>query len=113
MTRIFRKFLLTAAALVVSASVAFAALSIDAAKSQGLVGEQPDGLLGIVTPSPSPELSALVGDINAERLRKYQDIAAKNGTQLSQVQAVAGQKLITTTPPGQYIKNASGSWQAK
>jgi uncharacterized protein len=113
MTRIVHKALMTAVAVVMSASMAFAALSLDAAKSQGLVGEQPDGLVGIVTAAPTSELAALVGDINAERLKKYQDIAARNGTQVGQVQAVAGQKLINSTPAGQYIKNASGSWQTK
>ena len=108
-----QKIVMTAAALLLSASIAFAALSLDAAKSQGLVGEQPDGLLGVVAASASPEVTLLVRDINAERAKKYQDIAARNGTPVEQVQAVAGQKLINATPPGQFIKNAAGGWQQK
>lgn len=110
---IAKKIILTAAALLMSASVAFAALSLDAAKSQGLVGEEPNGMLGSVSATPSAEVKALVDATNAERLKKYQDIAAKNGTQVDQVEAVAGQKLLTVTPAGQYIQNASGGWQKK
>lgn len=109
----FQKVVFAAAALIMSASVAFAALSVDAAKSEGLVGEQPNGLLGIVTTAPSPDVETLVSQTNAERLKRYQDIAARNGTQVEQVQAVAGEKLVSTTPPGQYIMNASGGWQKK
>ena len=113
MKSVFQKIILSAAAVVISASVAFAAISIDAAKSEGLVGEQPNGLLGVVTASPSADVQALVSQTNAERLKRYQDIAAKNGTQVEQVQAVAGEKLVTATPAGQYIMNAAGTWQKK
>lgn len=109
----FQKIVFAAAAVLMSASVAFAALSVDAAKSEGLVGEQPNGLLGIVTAAPSPDVQALVSQTNAERLKRYQDIATKNGTQVEQVQAVAGEKLVTATPAGQYIMNAAGTWQKK
>lgn len=109
----FQKVILTTAALVLSTSVAFAALTLDAAKTQGLVGEEPNGLIGSVAATPSADVKALVDATNAERLKKYQDIATKNGTQVDQVEAVAGQKLLTVTPAGQYIMNASGGWQKK
>jgi uncharacterized protein YdbL (DUF1318 family) len=113
MTKAFQKIILTAAAVFMSASIAFAALTIDAAKSQGLVGEKPDGLLGIVVATPSADVKTLVDTTNTERLKRYQDIAAKQGTQLEQVQAVAGQKLVSATPAGQYILAADGTWQKK
>jgi uncharacterized protein YdbL (DUF1318 family) len=106
-----KKFVMACAALALSTTMAFAALSLDAAKHQGLVGEQPDGLIGAV--QPSPEVSALVEATNAERLAKYKAIAAKNGTDVTQVQALAGKKLIAQTPSGEYILNAGGSWQQK
>jgi len=74
--------------------------------------EFPDGLIGIVS-GGSAEVKALVDSTNAQRLAKYQAIAAKNGTAVDQVQAVAGQKLIAGTPGGEYIMSASGSWQKK
>ena len=100
------------AALVLSSSMALAGMSLDDAKVQGLVGEQTDGLIGAVS-SASPDVKKLISETNDERLEKYKAIAAKNGTELKQVQALAGKSLISRTPSGQYIKNASGGWQQK
>lgn len=112
MINIIPKIALVVATLVMTATIAFAALTVDAAKAQGLVGERQDGLLGIVA-SATPDVTTLVNTVNAERLAKYQAIAAKNGTALDQVQALAGQKLIAGAPAGEYIQNASGGWQKK
>lgn len=105
-----KKFIATLAALMLVSGMALAALTLDAAKQQGLVGEQPDGLIGAVV--STPETAELVNTTNAERIERYKAIAEKNGTALNQVQAVAGQKLIDNTPPGQYVMTASG-WQKK
>jgi len=40
------------------------AISLDAAKAQGLVGEKPDGYIGAVG-SASPEVSALIRELNS------------------------------------------------
>lgn len=101
-----------AAALFLSTSIAFAALTLETAKQQGLIGEKPDGLVGVVS-GGAADVKALVESTNALRLSKYQMIAAKNGTPVDQVQAVAGQKLISSTPSGEFIMSASGSWQKK
>lgn len=87
------------------------ALDISEAKEQGLVGEQTDGLLGIV--ESSPEVKVLVADINERRLGKYSQLAEKNGMTLEQVLLLAGEKTIKKTPAGQYIQNASGQWVVK
>jgi len=87
-------------------------MSVESAKTQGLVGERQDGLLGVVA-SPTPELRQLVETTNAERLEKYKAIAEKRGTALDQVQAVAGKKLIDSASPGEYIQGAGGGWQKK
>lgn len=105
-----KKILLSFIALTLSASIALAALTLDAAKQQGLVGEQVNGLVGAV--SASPDVAALVDSTNAERMARYQAIASKNGTDVTQVQAVAGQKLIEQTPVGQYVQGAGG-WVKK
>jgi uncharacterized protein YdbL (DUF1318 family) len=106
------KIALTVAAMIVTTTMAFAAISLDAAKAQGLIGERPDGMLGIVS-AATPEVKALVDGTNAERLTKYEGIAGKNGTPVDQVQALAGKKLIDNTPAGQFIMNAGGGWQKK
>lgn len=113
MTNILKKTAMVCVALFMSASIAFAALSLPAAKSEGLVGEKPDGLLGIVTTAPSTEVQALVNSTNSQRMTKYNGIASKNNTPIDQIQAVAGQKLIAATAPGEYFMNASGGWQKK
>ena len=40
-------------------------------------------------------------------------IATKNGTNLDAVTALAGQKAIAKTAPGNYVQNASGGWEKK
>jgi uncharacterized protein YdbL (DUF1318 family) len=111
--KIITKLVLVGFMLFMTASIAFAALTVSAAKQDGLVGEQADGLLGIVAPNSSVELTALVDKTNEGRLALYKATAEKNGTTLEQAQAVAGQTLIKKAAPGEYIQNASGAWQKK
>ena len=87
------------------------ALELSDAKEQGLVGEQTNGLLGVV--EVSQQAADLVKDINARRLVKYKQIAEKNAMTLEQVSILAGQKAIKKTPAGQYIQNSSGQWVVK
>lgn len=110
--KIITKLMLVGFALFMTASVAFAAMTVEAAKQQGLVGERPDGLLGIVS-GGSPDVKQLVESTNSQRMAKYNAIASRNGTPVDQVQALAGQKLIKGTAPGEFFMNAAGSWQQK
>ena len=50
------------------------ALDVGGAKAQGLVGEQPDGYLGVV--KATPEAVSLAADINAKRREAYDAIDA-------------------------------------
>ncbi len=61
------------------AGAAFA-LDLDSAKSQGLVGEQPNGYLGVV--KATSEAVELVSDVNEKRRQAYQRIARENGISL-------------------------------
>ncbi len=80
------------------------------AKAQGLVGEQPNGYLGVVaTSAQAKEIADL---INQARKAEYQKLAAKNGIQLADVEAIAGKKAIEKTEPGQFIQ-LNGQWQKK
>ncbi|MCP4324057.1 MAG: YdbL family protein [Psychromonas sp.] len=87
------------------------AIELPDAKEQGLIGEQKNGLLGVV--ESSPEVEKLVKDINERRLGKYSQIAEKNGMTVEQVSLLAGEKTMKKTPAGQYIQNASGQWVVK
>lgn len=104
---IFLRTTALAAGLVLSAA-AFA-LELPAAKSQGLVGEQPSGYLGIVSKA-TPDVQALVNDINQKRKAAYQGIAQRNGTDITAVEQLAGKKAIEQTPAGQFVKLPSGEW---
>lgn len=92
-------------------SVVFAA-DLQGAKSQGLIGEQLNGYLGVVASSVSGEVKALVADVNSKRKKKYQSIAKENGTSLDTVELLAGKKAIEKTVSGNYIQSATG-WKKK
>ena len=110
MTRLF--LTLPLAMLILGIAPAFA-LDLMEAKTQGLVGEQTNGLIGIVTPPGNAELQALVKTTNAGRLQIYQENAKGQGISLEQMQGLAGQKLQTGTPGGQWIQDPSGHWIQK
>ena len=105
-----RKFMFAAVTALLIPQLAFA-LSLDQAKAQGMVGERPDGYLGIVT--GGAEVEALVKSINNQRRALYQESAAKNGTSQAAVEVVAGQKAQSMTPSGQYIQGSNGAWVKK
>ncbi len=86
------------------------ALSLDEAKSKGLVGEQANGYLG--TRDISAPVEALVADINAKRRTEYQKIAEKNGTTVGSVEVLAGKKALDATPKGQFV-STDGTWIKK
>lgn len=87
------------------------ALSLEEAKSKGLVGEDVTGYLGAV--QQTPEVMQLIKDINSKRRAKYEQIAQQNGTPVAAVEALAAKKAIEKTPSGEFIKSASGQWVKK
>ena len=93
------------------ASMAAYALDLDGAKGQGLVGEQPDGYLGVVKATPAAV--ELVADINQKRRDAYERIAKQNGITLDQVARLAGQKAIDKTDAGDYVRTPDGQWVTK
>lgn len=92
-------------------STSVLAASIGDLKTQGAVGELPNGYLGVVDSSNS-SASALVKDINAKRKAIYQKQASKNNISLGEVQKIAGKRNFQKTKTGNYIK-VSGKWVKK
>lgn len=80
------------------------------AKSAGLLGEQPNGYLGVVKAQGDAEEIAQL--INEARRAEYQRLAKDNGIQLSDVETIAGKKALEKTPDGQYIL-LNGKWLKK
>jgi len=116
----FRKMFVVGAALMALGVAAGAAIAqtpaqkslIDAAKSQGVVGEQADGYLGIRTPAAADSaLQGAVTTTNAARRQVYAASAAQAGTSAD----VAGARMFETQlqgriSSGQWFRNAQGQW---
>lgn len=113
-----RKYLVLGAALAmfgVAAGSAMAQTSaqkamIDAAKSQGVVGEQADGYLGVRTTADA-DVRAAVEATNAGRRQVY----ARSATEAGTTAAIAGSRMFETqllgrVSTGQWYRNAAGQW---
>ena len=83
--------------------------ALGGAKAQGLVGEQADGYLGVV--SNSGQAADIAAQINARRA-EYQKVANSSGASLADVEAMAGKKAMEKTPAGQYVQ-VGGKWVKK
>lgn len=85
---------------------------IDAAKAQGIVGEQADGYVGVRVPAQADAaLRAAVEATNAGRRAVYAQSAAAAGTTAD----VAGARMFESQlyprlAPGQWYRNAQGQW---
>lgn len=105
-----RKFIIAAATLILLPQLAFA-LSLEEAKSKGVVGERQDGYLGVV--SDSADATALVKSINNQRRAEYDRIAGQNGAPRAAIEKLAAEKAFAITPSGQYVQGSNGSWVKK
>ena len=88
-------------------------LTLEEAKTQGIVGERPNGYLGVVRPGASAEAQALVNDINQKRRQTYEDIARRHTTSLEAVETLAGKTALEHTKPGNFVQLPSGQWVKK
>ena len=114
----FRKFFVLGAAVVALGVAAGAALAqtpaqkslIDAAKAEGVVGEQADGYLGIRT-TADPELRSAITVTNNARRQVYAASAADVGTSTEVAAArMFESQLLPRISTGQWYRNASGQW---
>lgn len=84
---------------------------VDAAKVEGVVGEQANGYLGFRVPAPSPDLTVAVETINTARRQLYAESAVAAGTTAE----VAGARmfesqLLPRMTTGQWYRNTDGEW---
>lgn len=113
-----RKTVLTAAgALLALGLVAAPAMAqrdpaYAAARANGQVGEKMDGYLGIVG-AATPELRAMVDDINIRRRAVYAEQAQANNATLEEYAFTAGCLAISRTSPGEMYQAPDGSWQQR
>lgn len=97
----------------VASSLAFSvwATSLEQAKQHGLVGEMPNGYLGVVVASSN--VNSLVDTVNKKRKNIYLKLARKNKLTMQQVTKLAGEKAIAKTQLGHLIQNSAGQWVKK
>lgn len=95
------------------ADAANAKAIVDAAKAQGVVGEQGDGFLGLVTGSADSNVTAAVAEINSGRAAVYRDAAAKSGVTPAAAGQAAAKVIFEKIPAGQYYKPIGGAWARK
>lgn len=105
--------LLLALALILAPVSTAVAGDLGEAEKAGLVGERWDGYLGVVEGKGSKEIEKLVVEINAERRKQYEKVAARNKISVAEVAKIAGQKLIKGTKPGRYVMPSEGKWVKK
>ena len=92
------------------ADVAASKAVVDQAKAQGIVGEQGDGYLGLVTGTAPDDVKAAVAEINAGRSKVFADTAAKAGTSPAAAGEATAKLILAKMPPGQYYKPLGGAW---
>ena len=109
-----RSILFAAAALLGVASAANAQRdpAYAAARSAGEVGEQPDGYIGLVG-AATPELRALVSNINIQRKAKYTQSAQASGATVEQMAFTSGCNLIQQAAPGEKYRTPDGVWKTR
>ena len=96
------------------AQSAQAKATVDAAKSAGVVGEQADGFLGLVSGAADPAVRSAMAEINAGRAALYRQAAAKNGVTPEAAGAAAYLQVVQTRlKPGEYYKPSGGGWSRK
>ncbi len=111
MTRNFiSRLILTILSVMILSSTAFA-LDLTTAKSEGLVGEMQNGLIGAVNKADGIE--DLIQSVNSGRMAIYSQNATEQKIPVSQVQTIAGKKLQSATPEGGYIQKSDGTWIKK
>lgn len=118
----FEKLLAPVAAVVGTLTLAGAAYAdpaaakaaVDAAKAQGIVGEQADGFLGFVKPTADSGINGAVAEINAGRRQLYAQAAAKNGVTPAAAGASAFKTVVQDRlKAGEFYQTAGGAWVQK
>lgn len=88
------------------------ALNLDEAKSQGLIGEQSNGYLGLINNS-NASAKSLIDDINRKRRAAYTAKAKKAGVELKIIEIRIGERLQQRAKKGEYVQRSNGQWQRK
>jgi len=84
------------------------------AKEAGLVGEQRDGLVGIVDAGKATAtVKKLVEEENADRRKLYQERAKEQNKTIDVFSAVMGEARIKGEKAGRKVQSPTGTWVQK
>lgn len=111
---ILGKFAVLMIALLLAGGMSHAQeMSLDEAKSAGLVGEQNDGYLGLVEQDVPSEVRQLVERVNRERRQRYEQIASENDIAVRDVARLAYARAVEATRSGNFVQDDQGNWVRK
>jgi len=87
------------------------ALELHQARASGMVGEKLDGYVTAL--KASPEVTALVADVNAKRSQEYARISKENGQPIDVVAKLAAEQIIIKLEPGSPYQGTDGRWKTR
>lgn len=103
-------FTLMGAVMIMFMGTAFA-MDLQEARVSGKVGELNTGYVQAL--ESSPEVDALVADVNNRRGVEYKKISMQNGQSADVVAKIAAEKIIENLPSGAKYQDAGGNWKTK
>jgi uncharacterized protein YdbL (DUF1318 family) len=85
---------------------------LDAPRAAGTVGERYDGF-AIVRGAASPDIAALVSQVNAERRAVYAQRAANDKANIEAVGRIYAAEIMKSAPPKTWFLTEAGQWTQK
>lgn len=109
----FGAILALVAGLFGSAGLALAqARPLDAPRAAGTVGERFDGY-AVTRGSVTPDITALVAKVNAERKALYTERATAQGVSVLDIGKIYAVEIIKSAPAGTWFLAENGQWSQK
>jgi uncharacterized protein YdbL (DUF1318 family) len=85
---------------------------LDAPRAAGIVGERYDGY-AMVRGAASPDVVALVNQVNAERRALYAQRAASDHVPVEAIGKIYAGEILKSAPRGTWFLSESGQWTRK
>lgn len=85
---------------------------LDAPRAAGTIGERYDGY-AVVRGAPTPGISSLVDQVNAERRTLYAQRAASDGVPVEAIGKIYAGEIMKSAPKGTWFLSESGQWVQK
>lgn len=100
---------LTLAVLTFAGSADAQSRLLDAPRAAGMVGERDDGY-AVVRGSATPEITALVNQVNTERRALYTERAKKDGVPPEAIGKIYAAEIMKAAPAGTWFLDSTGKW---